>query len=474
MSPAPSTSDWKALDDAIAGEVVLPESSDYERLRRPAMARFWDVRPEAIVRCRTSEDVVEALALARRSGADVAIRAGGHCFAGLSSTSGVLIDLGLLSEVAVGDGTVTAGAGAGLGELYDALDEHGRTIAAGCGASVGIAGLTLGGGIGILGRRHGLTSDQLLAAEIVLADGRTVWCDAHRHADLFWALRGAGGCRFGVVTRLVLRTLPAGDATSFELHWPQHAAPTIIEAWQRWAPDAPEDVAASLLVTAGADPDRPVVVRIFGAMVGTEADARRVLEDFVAHAGTRPESATLEHLPYRQANRYLAGSDPGPAPKADDGHLFAKSQFFRSSLPGEVVATLAEHLSVARVPGEARELDFTPWGGAYNRVRSDATAFAHRGERFLLKHEVVVAPEGGQATRAARVWLARSWTLAHRGGAGGAYPNFPDPDLHAWHRAYHGANLERLLSVKARYDPGGKFHPTPVPDARGGSRPRQS
>ena len=149
MSSAPSMSDWNALDGAIAGELVLPGSSDYERLRRPAMARFWDVRPEAIVCCRTVEDVVEVLALARGSGADVAVRGGGHCFAGFSSTAGILIDLGSLSTVTVADGTVTAGAGAKLGDVYDALDQHGRTIAAGCGPSVGIAGLTLGGGIGI-------------------------------------------------------------------------------------------------------------------------------------------------------------------------------------------------------------------------------------------------------------------------------------------------------------------------------------
>ena len=291
----------------------------------------------------------------------------------------------------------------------------------------------------------------------MLADGRAVWCDEHHHADLFWALRGAGGCRFGVVTGLVLKTLPASDATSFELHWPQRAMATIIDAWQGWAPDAPEEVAASLLVTAGAEPDHPVVVRVFGAMVGSEPDARRTLEGLVARAGTQPTSATLEQSPYRQTKRHLAEQDSGPAAKPDPGHVFARSEFFRAPLPAELVAALVEHVSDARVPGQARELDFTPWGGAYNRVRSDATAFAHRSERFLLKHEVVIEPDEAQATPAAREWLARSWALAHPSGAGGAYPNFPDPDLDAWDRAYHGANLERLLGVKARYDPGDLF-----------------
>jgi FAD/FMN-containing dehydrogenase len=458
MSSALSTADWNALQDAIAGDVVLPGSADYDLVRKPAMARFWDSRPAAVVRCRTPGDVAEALALARRSGTEVAARGGGHCFEGRSSTRGILVDVGAMDAVSVADGTVTVGAGTRLGDLYDALDAHGATIAGGCGPSVGIVGLTLGGGIGILGRRHGLTSDQLLAAEVVLADGRSVWCDEQDHADLFWALRGAGCLRFGVVTSLVFRTLPAPDATSFELCWPQRAAAAIIDAWQEWAPDAPDEVAASLLVTAGADGDRPVVVRVFGAMLGSEPDARRTLDGLVARAGVDPTSTTLDHLPYRQTKRYLAEHDAGSAAKPEPGHVFAKSEFFRAPLPAETVAALVDHITDGRAPGHARELDFTPWGGAYNRVRPDATAFVHRAERFLLKHEVVVEPDATEAaTQAARKWLARSWALAHPSGAGGAYPNFPDPDLSAWDRAYHGTNLDQLLEIKARHDPDNIF-----------------
>ncbi|MGH2946141.1 MAG: FAD-binding oxidoreductase [Solirubrobacteraceae bacterium] len=453
------STDWNALQGAIAGDVLLPGSPDFELVRMPAMARFSDVAPAAIVRCRAPEHVAEALAFARRSGAEVAVRGGGHCFAGSSSTRGILIDVGPMSSVAVVDGTVTIGGGARLGGVYDALEEHGRTIAAGCGPSVGIAGLTIGGGIGILGRLHGLTSDQLLAADVVLADGRAVRCDEHDHADLFWALRGAGGLRFGVVTSLLFRTLPAPDATSFDLRWPPRAASAIVDAWQDWAPDAPEEVAASLLVTAAAEPDRPVVVRVFGAVLSSEPDARRTLDGLVARTGVDPGSATLEHLSYRQTKRHLAEPDAEPAAKPEPGHVFTKSEFFRAPLPAETIAALVEHIGDGRSPGQARELDFTPWGGAYNRVGPAATTFFHRAERFLLKHEVVVEEDGAQATTpAAREWLARSWALAHPSGTGGAYPNFPDPDLGTWDRAYHGANLDRLLRVKARYDPDDIFH----------------
>src|SRR6266511_2092685 len=174
----PTAADWQALQGAIAGDVILPGAPDYELVRKPAIARFHDVRPQAVVLCGTPADVAETISLARRSGLRTAARSGGHCFAGRSSTEGVVIDVTPMRSVSVSGGVATVGAGARLGDLYDSLLEHQLTIPAGCGPAVGIAGLTLGGGLGILGRRHGLTSDHLLGAEVVLADGRgrgSIW-----------------------------------------------------------------------------------------------------------------------------------------------------------------------------------------------------------------------------------------------------------------------------------------------------------
>jgi FAD/FMN-containing dehydrogenase len=171
----------------VSGEVLVAGSAGYEAARGSQVARFDDVRPYAMVRCRVPEDVAQALAFARQEGLSVALRSGGHCFAGRSSSTGVVIDVSAMNEVSVSEDTVTVGAGARVADVYDAVAAHDLTIAAGCGPTVGIAGLTLGGGLGILGRSHGLTADQLLA------DGRVVDCDEHRHGDLFWALRGAGG-----------------------------------------------------------------------------------------------------------------------------------------------------------------------------------------------------------------------------------------------------------------------------------------
>jgi FAD/FMN-containing dehydrogenase len=453
MSRAP---DWDALSRAIAGDVVLPGSPDYEAVRKPAIARFHDVRPQAIVRCGTSTDVAETIGLARRVGLRMAIRSGGHCFAGRSSTQGIVVDVTPMRSVSVAGGLATVGAGARLGDVYDALAEHDLTIPAGCGPTVGIAGLTLGGGLGILGRTYGLTSDHLRSARIVLADGRVVECDDHHDEELFWALRGAGSGTFGVVTSLVFGTVPAPAATCFQLVWPHRHAAAIIDAWQAWAPAAPDELAASLLVTAAAAPDRPPEVTLFGAMLGSAADAADQLAELVARAGADPTSAVCEHLPYREAKRYLA--EHGPADDWPQGHSFSKAEFFGRPLATEAIAALVENFSRGRVPGQSRELDFTPWGGAYNRVRADATAFVHRDERFLLKHSIVIDPAAATAEReAARRWLTRSWTAVHAWGSGRTYQNFPDPDLEDWAIEYYGSNLDRLVRAKWRYDPDGLF-----------------
>jgi FAD/FMN-containing dehydrogenase len=446
----------------VGGEVLVAGSGEYESARRSQIARFDGVRPRAVARCRVPEDIAQALAFASREGLHAALRSGGHCFAGRSSTTGVVIDLSGMDEVSVSGGTVTVGAGARLADVYDRLAVHDRTIAAGCGPTVGIAGLTLGGGLGILGRSHGLAADQVVAASAVLADGRIVDCDEHRHEDLFWALRGAGGGQFAAVTQLVLRTLPAPKATGFHLVWPWTLAAAVVGAWQAWAPGAPNAIAASLLVTAPADSDLAPIVTVFGAVLDQESAARAALDEFVASVGAAPTRANHVPGPYREIKRYLAGydisSDKLRPVEREAGHSYSKSEFFRGELPAGVIAELLTRFAHERRQREARVLDFTPWGGAYNSVLADATSFAHRAERFLLKQEVVVDASASEAARrAARAWLSRSWALVHPWGSGGVYPNFPDPELEDWARAYHGANLDRLRRVKAKYDPGNVF-----------------
>ena len=435
---------------------MLPESPGYDAARTPEMRLFGDVRPLAVVRAAAAADVAETLALARRSGLALAVRSGGHCFAGRSSTEGILVDVSPLASVTLDDGTATVGAGTRLGDLYDTLAAHGRTVAAGCGRTVGIAGLALGGGLGLLGRSAGLTCDQLTGAQAVLANGRVVECDEHHDADLFWALRGAGGGSVAAVTSLRLRTLAEPSATSFRLTWPARHAAAVAEAWQAWAPNGPDALAASLLLNAGADASQPVTVAVTGTMVADRAETDAQLGELIARAGAEPVSASSRHAAYRAAKGDLAEDDDGGAETVG----WCKSEFFARELPPEAIAALVAHLAEHRVEGESRELDFTPWGGAYNRVPAGATAFPHRAARFLLKHAVELPAESPAARRKeARDWLRGSWSSVHPWGSGGAYVNFPDADLGDGGAAYLGSNRDRFARVKARYDPGDTFTP---------------
>jgi FAD/FMN-containing dehydrogenase len=462
------------LEAAVDGRVVPQGSPGLEDVRRPAWAQFESIFPEAVVRCRTAADVAETVTFAQRVGADLAVRSGGHCFAGRSSTCGILIDLSDLRSVSVTDGLATVEAGALLGDVYARLDADGLTIAAGACPSVGIAGLTLGGGLGILGRRYGLTSDQLIGAQVVLADGRVVDCDEQREPDLFWALRGAGGGQFGIVTTFLFRTVPAEDLTCFSLAWPFAQATAAIALWQDWAPHAPDEVAASLLVNAAGELDEPVVT-MFGAMLGTRGDTAEILDYVIERLDADPVSTTIEQMPHRAAKTFLAEHAPGaersddttPVEPARPSLMFARSEFFRRPLPPDAIAALVDSFAEGRRAAHARELDFTPWGGAYNRTPTETTAFAHRHERFLLKHAVVLDADATAREReAARDWLARSWSIVHPHGSGGVYPSFPDPELTDWERAYHGVNYERLTHVKARYDRDDlfRFHQSLPPD----------
>ena len=264
--------------------------------------------------------------------------------------------------------------------------------------------------------------------------------------------------------------MPAPAATAFHLTWPHLHAAAVVDAWQHWAPAAPDEMAASLLLVAPGNPARPPVVNAFGAMLGAASDTEDLLEDFVARAGADPGRAFLRHMRYRDVKRYLAelgdemdGEDDrlGEGPDEPQGHLHSKSEFFRRPLPRETVEALIVNFSEGRVAGESRELDFTPWGGAYNRVPAEATAFAHRDELFLIQHVAVTDPDASAAkTDEARRWTGRSWDLARPWGFGGVYPNWPDPNLEGWTGAYHGGNLDRLVEIKRRCDPDGfiRFH----------------
>ena len=315
-----------------------------------------------------------------------------------------------------------------------------------------------------IGRKYGLTSDHLLAVQIVLADARIVDCDDHHDGDLFWALRGAGPGNFGVVTALTFRTIRAPAATNFHLTWPFSEAGGVIEAWESWAPAAAEELAASLVIGTSAQVDEPPSVEVFGVMLGTESDTAELVDQLVGRTPSDPASAFRQHMSFRETTRYwgdraardrVEGDPPGWELR---GYRFIKSEFFKRPLSADVIEALLENFRKDRVAGQSRELDFSPWGGGYPRVSADATAFVHRDDLFCLKHATEVdADASGAEKEAAHDWVTRSWATVHPWGTGRVFPNVPDPDLEDWANAYYGSNLDRLVSVKAKYDPGNLF-----------------
>ena len=300
-----------------------------------------------------------------------------------------------------------------------------------------ITGLTLGGGIGLLGRKHGLTCDRLVGAQVVLPDGNVVDCDHGHEPDLFWGLRGAGGGQFGVVTSLRFDTVPEPMTTRIEAHLPDIALDELASAWQAWAPDAPDELTVNLTLVS--EPGAPVQATLFGAATLEEGSTRELLQEFIERAGVAPTIELRTGLPYHHLKNTFADLDP---PDLPERALRIRSEFFSHAISDRPLVSLLTELGGPRTMGR-RQLTFTAMGGAYNRVAEDATAFAHRSERFLLEH----------IADAADPWVDSSWAIAHADGSGHVYPNFPDPALDDWAVAYHAGNYPRLAAVKKAYDP---------------------
>ncbi|MEU4290273.1 FAD-binding oxidoreductase [Kribbella sp. NPDC026596] len=448
---------WERLAASLQGALLLPGTIEYDEAAKTARPRPTAPCPQAIVQAASAGDVATAIRFGRDQGIRTVPRGGGHCYAGRSTTAGLLIDVGPMDRVELAGTLVTVGAGARLGGIYDVLAPAGRMLPAGTCPTVGISGQVLGGGFGFLGRAYGLACDYLVSAELVLADGSIVRCDATHDADLFWALRGAGGSQLGVLTNLVFDTVPLPPVmTSFDLTWAYDHAAAVTTAYQRWAPSAPDEYDLDLRLFVPADPVRPPEVHLFGSMLGT--GPLDVVTDIVAAIGVEPHWVFHEHGDYLGEVERLETVGPGYSPDSTKPR-FVKSEFFRESMPPAAIRELVARLTADRVPGQIREFSFSPWGGGYNRVPTEATAFAHREEAFLLEHSVEVE----DAT--APDWLDEAWQFTHQWGSGRVYPNFPDAGLTDWESAYHGPNLGRLREVKRRYDPDNwfRFHQSVPP-----------
>jgi FAD/FMN-containing dehydrogenase len=403
-------------------------------------------------------------------------RGGGHSYAGYSTGTGLVCDVTRLSSVNVSSasGTAVVGAGARLVDVYAGLAPHGVAVPSGSCPTVGIVGLTLGGGQGVVGRKLGLTSDTLTEARIVTAAGDVLTCSADEHADLFWACRGGGGGNFGVATSLTFRTHPLATLTLFFVHWPWSAAADVIAAWQGWAPHAPDElwsnchVLTTTLKTAGSSPS----VSVGGAYVGSPGGLAPLLGRLVTAVGAPPTSTFQRTYSYLDAMLVEAGCAgmsvdechlPGQNPR---GRLqreasTARSDYFGSPLGSSAIQSVIHAIEqrqadprMTTVAGVA----FDAMGGAINRVPAGATAFVHRDELFLAQYNATWPTSAASGVVSANVeWLDGLYAALRSSASGFAYQNYIDPKLADWKHAYYGSNFDRLVQIKAAYDPDDVF-----------------
>jgi FAD/FMN-containing dehydrogenase len=438
-----------ALRAAYRGEIVLPGEATYDGARRP-WSDLHDRRPAVIARAVDAHDVALAIRFAGDAGLDLAVRSGGHSFAGHSTTEGgVLLDLRPLRGLHIDPVARTAWVGAGLtaGEVTRTLHGHGLAIPFGDSPSVGVGGITLGGGIGWLTRKHGMTIDSLIAAELVTADGEVVTVSADRHPDLFWAIRGGGG-NFGVVTRFLFRVHPVAIVVGGALALPLTA--DVLTGLVDAAAAAPDELSTITMVMPV--PPLPVVppevhgqmaVVMLPVFVGDVEAGQRAMAPFRSLA--EPLADLVGPMPY-PAMYELGGPDDGP-------HREIGWSTFADELPGSVASALVERMSDPSAAGSMLQLRV--FGGAMARVPSDATAFAHRDRRLLAMALRTV--ETDAAFSAAVDWVGGTADLLRPIGKG-VYANFLGDEGEARvHEAYPDPTYGRLAELKRRYDPANLF-----------------
>jgi FAD/FMN-containing dehydrogenase len=471
--------DWRRLGARLHGELRRPGQPGYRETAALYDPRFDHSHPAAVASVGSESDVAHCISFARRFNLPLAIRSGGHSYLGASTGRGLVIDLRGLNSVENDPGGATAvvGAGAALVDVYAALAADAVSIPAGSCPTVGISGLTLGGGVGVVGRQYGLTSDRLVAARVVTADGTTVQADRVNSSDLLWALRGGGGS-FGVVTQLSIATHPTSALAHAYLAWPWSAAVAVTSAWQQWAPAAPHALWSTCHLLA--PPARPGVptVAVAAVYLGASADLDRHLDGLVANIPVSPTTRSVSSDDYETtmmleagcatqsvASCHLAGQTAGGT--LPRGAFVAASDFFDHPIPPEGIAAAVQAVAAraadpALGPGGVA-LDVL--GGAIDDLAPDATAYVHRGALFNAQYTASWGTAGGAGELGRnRRSLASVYRALHRFGNGQAYQNYPDPTLPDPLAAYYGSNLPRLVEVRRRYDPHGLFaQPQGVP-----------
>jgi len=448
----PTNLSISGMRDVIGGKVITPEDPGYDEARK--LFYGADRRPTVIIRPADAGEVAHVISVARDTGTELAVRGGGHSLAAHSiSDGGIVLDLSAMKAMHVDpeERIVWAQTGLTAAELTKALGDHGLAVGFGDVGSVGIGGITLGGGVGLLARKHGLTIDSLLAAEIVTADGRVLQVDFESHPDLFWAIRGGGG-NFGVVTRFKFLLAEVDEVYGGMLMLP--AEPEVIRSFVELADPAPEELSAIANIMKA--PPLPFLPEeqhgkpvLFGIMVycGDPDAGVDVLSPFRALAD--PILDTLAPMRYQDVYEMMGGEEEAaPTPEA----VILRSMF-TDTFEDESAEMITEYVGGSTADMAVAQLRVL--GGAVATVPDDATAYAHRDRRIMVNVAAMLSDPAETSLHEQRV---DRLAARLRRDPGGVYVNFLGEEGEARVReAYPGPTWQRLRQVKRRYDPTNLF-----------------
>jgi FAD/FMN-containing dehydrogenase len=439
--------------EGFTGEVVQPGDPDYDA-RRTVWNSMHDRRPALIARCTNVSDVAAAVAYGRRNALPIAVRGGGHSMPGHSTCDdGIVIDLRPMNAVRVDAGarTVTVQGGALLGELDRATQRHGLVVPAGVVSHTGVAGLTLGGGVGRLMRRFGLTIDSLRRAQVLTADGRVLEASNAENPDLFWGIRGGGG-NFGVVTEFEFALHELSELEILATFHPLERAPEVLARGRRAMSDAAPDelLWTSFLREAPPLPwipealvGRPGIMSLI-EWSGESGRGRRLLGSLQAELA--PIAGSLETVPFLEIQTLT-----------DEIFAAGKRTYIKAGFATELTDPLIETLCRcgAEVGSEFSQIEVLSLGGAIRRVAPDATAFPHREATWLINLPATWEDAASDGEEIA--WVRRSFADIEPHLTGGKYVNFMGEDEATDSAGAYGATLRRLREVKRAYDPENVF-----------------
>ncbi|HEX6228933.1 MAG TPA: FAD-binding oxidoreductase [Solirubrobacterales bacterium] len=442
------------LEAAFSGEIVRPEGAGFDE-HRAVWNGSIDRQPALIARCTGPSDVSAAVGFARRTGLPLAVRGGGHSFPGHSvCDGGLVLDLGPMKGITVDPDARTARAEGGvlLGELDRATQEFGLAVPAGIVTHTGLAGLTLGGGIGWLHRKYGLTIDQLLSAQVVTAEGELVRASEEENADLFWGIRGGGG-NFGVVSEFEFRVNQVGpQILAGPVFWPMEESSQVLRFYREWAAEAPDELMTIVIHRRAPSLDfvpphlqGELVVAVVCCWAGSLEEGEKAVAPLKAFGS--PVLDLCEPKPYLEHQAMFDPSFP-------HGRWYYMRACDVAELSDEVIDITVEHSLRIRSPLTA----FPIWqmGGAVSRVGEDETAFTGRGAGYTFNITAATAESEGFDEE--RQWVRDFWSALEPHHTGGVYVNFLMSEGEERVRdAYGTQKYKRLKKVKRRYDPDNLF-----------------